>query len=347
MQSGSGNVRMPRRAVGVLAGLAAIMLGTLAVLAPGRADAAEKLVFMTDWVPQAEHGGFYQAQALGLYAKRGLDVDLRPGGVGMDSQKLLAAGAIDGAMGSSGFFVLNLVYVGAPVVAVAAMFQKDPTILMTHPRDDVKSLADMKGKPIMIGDPSVNTIWRWLASRFGFEDRQIRKYTFNIAPFLVDKSAIQQGYATSEPFTATKAGVTPQVHLLADNGFLSYSAMIMFRREIVEQRPDAVRAFVEASIEGWYSYLYGDPSPADALIRKANPEMDQPTLDYARARMVEYGIVDSGDTAALGIGAMTEARWQSFTDEMKGLGLYKADLDWRRGVDLSFVNKGHGKEMRP
>lgn len=319
----------------------------LALAAALPAVAKERLVFMTDWMPQAEHGGFYQALATGLYEKRGLEVVLRPGGVGMDPQTLLAAGAVDGAMGSSGFFVLNLAEVGAPVVTVAALFQKDPTILMSHPRDDVKSLADMKGRPIMIGDPSVNTVWRWLKSRYGFEDRQIRKYSFNIAPFLVDKSAIQQGYATSEPYTATKAGVTPQVFLLADNGFLSYSAMIMLRRDVVEKRPEVARAFVEASIEGWYSYLHGDPSPANDLIRRANPEMDQATLDYARARMVEYGIVDSGDADRLGIGAMTEARWQAFTDEMKGLGLYPAGLDWRQAVDFRFVNRAHGKEIRP
>ncbi|MFM2043927.1 MAG: hypothetical protein RLY86_2503 [Pseudomonadota bacterium] len=323
-----------------MAGLVAAAL----LLLPGQgARAAERLVFMTDWVAQAEQGGFYQALATGIYAKYGLEVDLRSGGVGMDPQRLLVAGAVDGAMGSSGFFVLNLLEVGAPVVTVAALFQKDPTILMTHPRDDVKTLADMKGKPIMVGDPSVNTIWRWLAGRYGFEDRQIRKYTFNIAPFLVDKTAIQQGYVTSEPFTAQKAGVTPQVFLLADHGFLSYSAMIMLRREIVEQRPHVADAFVKATIEGWASYLHGDPSPGNALIQKANPEMDEATLAYARDKLKEYGIVDSGDARTLGIGAMTEARWQAFTAEMVGLGLYPAGLDWRRAVDFRFVNQGQGQ----
>ncbi|MFC7332289.1 ABC transporter substrate-binding protein [Rhodocista pekingensis] len=323
----------------------ACILALVALCGPVRA--AETLTFMTDWVAQAEHGGFYQALATGIYARHGLEVKLRPGGPGMDSQRLLAAGAIDAAMGSSGFFPLNMVQAGAPVVAVAALFQKDPTILMTHPRDDVRTLADMKGKPIHIGDPSVNTIWRWLKSRYGFEDRQIRKYTFNIAPFLVDPTAIQQGYLTSEPFTAAKAGVTPRVFLLADNGFLSYSAMIMVRRELLERKPEVVQAFVDASIEGWYSYLNGDPAPANALIKRDNPEMDDDTIAYARARMLDYGIVDSGDAATLGVGAMTEARWEAFTAEMKRLGLYPADLDWRQGVDLRFVNKGHGRGERP
>lgn len=323
------------------------LLAALILAWAGSATAQEKLVFATDWRAQAEHGGFYQALASGLYKKRGLDVTLRQGGVGMDPQQLLAAGAIDAAMGSSGFFTLNLVEAGAPVVTVAAIFQKDPWILMTHPRDDVNGLADMKGKPIHIGDPSVNTIWRWLKSRYGFQDSQIRKYTFNIAPFLVDAGAIQQGYVTSEPFTAEKAGVKPKVHLLADNGYLSYAATIMVRRELLERKPDVVRAFVEASIEGWYQYLHGDPSAANALIKRDNPEMDDATLDYARRKMVEYGIVDSGDAAEGGIGVMTEARWEAFTREMQGLGIYPPGLDWRKGVDFRFVNKGHGKELKP
>ncbi len=327
-------------------GLLGLVAGLILALT-GAAQAREKLVFATDWRAQAEHGGFYQAVAAGLYAKRGLDVTLRQGGVGMDPQQLLAAGAIDAAMGSSGFFTLNLVEAKAPVVTVAAIFQKDPWILMTHPRDDVNGLADMKGKPIHIGDPSVNTIWRWLKSRYGFQDSQIRKYTFNIAPFLVNKDAIQQGYVTSEPFTAEKQGVKPEVYLLADNGYLSYAATIMVRRELVETKPEVVQAFVEASIEGWYQYLHGDPSAANALIKRDNPEMDDATLDYARRKMVEYGIVDSGDAAEGGIGAMTEARWDAFTKEMQSLGIYPADLDWRAGVDFRFVNKGHGRELKP
>lgn len=320
---------------------------TLAALSCLPALAAEKFVFMTDWMAQAEHGGFYQALADGLYAQRGLDVTIRPGGTGMDPQKLLAAGSIDGAMGSSGFFTLNLIDVGAPVVTVAAMFQKDPTILMTHPRGDVTSLADMKGKPIHIGDPSVNTMWRWLSGRYGYSDSQIRKYSFNIAPFLIDKSAIQQGYLTSEPFTAEKAGVKPQVFLLADNGFASYSAMIMVRKDVLAKREAVVKAFVEASIQGWYRYLTGDPSSANALIKRDNPDIDDATLGYARQKMIDYGIVTGGDAMTKGVGYMSAERWDHFANEMKELGIYPKNLDWRQGVDLRFVGNGQGLAFKP
>ncbi|OYQ38013.1 nitrate ABC transporter substrate-binding protein [Niveispirillum lacus] len=301
------------------------------------AAAQERVVFATDWRAQAEHGGFYQAIAAGLYKARGLDVTLRQGGVGMDPQQLLAAGAIDAAMGSNGYFTLNLVEAGAPVVTVAALFQKDPVILMSHDRPDVNRLADMKGKPIAVGDPTVHTIWRYLKSRYGFEDDQIRKYTFNIAPFLVNKQAIQQGYVTSEPLTATRGGAKPKVFLLADDGYLSYAATIMVRKDLTQKRPAVVRAFVEASIEGWKQYLHGDPTAANALIKRDNPEMDDETLAYARAKLIEYGIVESGDALTLGIGAMTPERWDAFTNQMVALGLYKPGIDWRQGVEFGFL----------
>lgn len=319
--------------------LSSLFLGLAVCLATLPARAQEKFVFATDWRAQAEHGGFYQAVATGLYKKRGLDVTLRQGGVGMDPQQLLAAGAIDGAMGSSGFFTLNLVETGAPVVTVASIFQKDPQILMSHQRDDIKTFTDMRGKAIAISDPSVHTIWRYLKSRYGFEDTQIRKYSFNMAPFLVNKNAIQQGYLTSEPFMAAKSGVPTKVFLMADDGYLSYAATIMVRRELIEKKPEVVRAFVEASIEGWRDYLYGDPTAANALIKRDNPEMDDATIAYAREKMVEYGLVESGDALSKGIGAMTPERWDTFTKEMIALGIYKPGLDWRRGVDFSFLPK--------
>ena len=317
----------------------AVLLG-LAVASP--VAAGERFVFATDWKAEAEHGGFYQALALGLYAKRGLDVEIREGGVGMDPQTMLAAGVIDGAIGSSSFFTYNLVEAGADVTTVAAIFQKDPTILMTHPRDDIKTLADMKGKSIMVGAPSVNTFWRWLVARYGFQDRQIRKYSFTMAPFLADPGAIQQGYVTSEPYLAEKGGVKPTVYLLADNGFAAYGCLIMVKGSLARDRRALVQAFVDATAEGWKSYLDGDPGPGNALIKKANPEMDDATLAFAIRQLKDRGIVEGGDAAGGRIGTMTPARWQNFDADVRQMSLYRAETDWRKGVDFTFV-KGEGK----
>ena len=307
-----------------------------------------KVSFATDWKAQAEHGGFYQAVALGLYEKRGLDVTIRPGGPGVNIPQLMAAGAVDYGMGSNSFIPLNLVKAGAPVQAVMASFQKDPQVLLTHPRGDIKSLADMKGHPIMVSDATISAFWIWLAATYGFEDEQIRKYTFNLAPFLVDDKAIQQGYVTSEPYSiSSQGGVEPQVFLLSDYGYPGYATFILAGTKTINENPEQVRAFVEASIEGWYSYLYGDPAPGNALIKKDNPEISDAHIAQAIEKIKAYGIADSGDSLQLGIGAMTDERWKAFFDVMAANGVYEPDMDYKAAYSLEFINKGHGLSMKP
>ena len=317
------------------------VLGLIAVaaLAAGPALADEKIVFATDWKAEAEHGGFYQAVAAGLYKKHGLDVTIHEGGPGIDNQQLIAAGAVDMALGSNDFFLLNLVQAGAPVKAVMATFQKDPQILMTHARDDINSLADMKGKPIMVADATINTFWVWLHAQYGFEDSQIRKYTFNMAPFLVDKTAIQQGYLSSEPFMVAKEGVQPKVFLLADYGYPSYAAMVMVPQKLIDTKPAVVKAFVQATIEGWHDYLYGDNKAANELIKKDNPDETDDIIAYGIAKMKEYGIVDGGDAKTGGIGTMTDAKWKQFFDIMVAQKVYPADLNYKAAYTLDFLPK--------
>lgn len=314
---------------------------------PAGTAALTQVIFATDWKAQAEHGGFYQAVALGLYEKRGLKVTIRQGGPGINIPQMMAAGAIDYGMGSNSFIPLNMVEAGAPVKAVMASFQKDPQVLITHPRDDIKTLADMKGHPIMVSDATISAFWVWLRATFGFEDTQIRKYTFNLAPFLVDENAIQQGYVTSEPWSISTLGhIEPQVFLLSDYGYPGYATFVLARDDRISEKPDEVRAFVEASIEGWYSYLYGDPLPANELIKQDNPEITDALLAQAIEKMRSYGIADSGDSLALGIGAMTDERWQTFFDVMAQNGVYDPALDFKKAYTLQFINKGHGLDIK-
>jgi NitT/TauT family transport system substrate-binding protein len=292
--------------------------------------------FATDWRAQAEQGGFYEALAEGEYRKRGLDVRIVQGGPGVNVPQLLASGAVEMGMGSNSFIVLNLAQQGAPVKAVAAFFQKDPQVLMAHPDQGIATIADLKGHPILLSDASVSAFWPWMRAKFGFTDDQIRKYTFNSAPFLADKRVAQQGYVTSEPYTVEKqAGMKPEVFLLADNGYPGYANMALAADGLIAKNPAAVKAFVEASAKGWHDYLYGDPRPADALIRKDNPEMTQDVLDQAREKMKAHELVGSGE----GIGAMTDARWKEFFDMAAGTGVYPKTLDYKRAYTLQFVGK--------
>ena len=327
---------------------ACLLLLAILLLAAHPVSAQTRLTFGTDWLAEAEHGGFYQALALGFYKRHGLDVTIRMGGPGTNSEQLVAAGVTDVQLSSGSFGALTALSQDIPIVAVAAYFQKDPQVLIAHPGAGNDSLAALKGKPIMISAGARSGYWLFLKARFGFSDTQIRPYNFSMAPFLADRGAIQQGFVSSEPFQIERqSGTKPVVHLLADSGFANYSTVILATRKMVSEKPALVRAFIEASTEGWYSYLYGDPAPGNALIRAANRDISEEVLANAAAVMRQYGIVDSGDSLTKGIGVMTEARWQAFFDTMVQAGLYKPGLPWRQAFTLEFVGTGHGLDLKP
>jgi len=283
----------------------------LSALAPAHAE--EKFIYMTNWFAEAEHGGFYQAVATGLYKKAGLDVTIKMGGPQVNIFQLMAAGQADCVMGASDFEIMQTREGGVPVVNVAAMFQKDPEVLIAH--EDVTRFEQMKGKTILISPAGNQSYWPWIKIKYGLTDAQARPYTFNIQPFVADKNTVQQGYVTSEPYAIQKAGVKANVLLLSDHGYPSYSTMISCMDKTVKERKTAVAAFVKASAEGWKSYL-ANPAPGNALIKKANPEMTDDQLAYSVAKLKEFGMISGGDAGKLGIGIITDARAKASYDFM-------------------------------
>jgi NitT/TauT family transport system substrate-binding protein len=318
----------------------------LAIIAIAPAMALDQVTFGTDWRAEAEHGGYYQAIATGIYERYGLKVTLRQGGPQLNHTQLLAAGRLDFDEAPNSFIGLNFAKEGIPMVAVAAFFQKDPSVLIAHAGVGNDSLAGLKGKPIMISADTRVGYWLFLKAKFGYGDDQIRPYNFNPAPFLADKNAVQQGYLTSEPYLIEQQGVKPTVFLLADAGYASYGSLIETSQKLIDEKPDLVQRFVNASIEGWYSYLYGDPAPGNALIKRDNPEETDDLLAYAIAKIKANGIVDSGDSTTQGIGAMSDARWKEFFDVMAQQGLYSATLDWKKAYTTRFVNQRVGIALK-
>jgi NitT/TauT family transport system substrate-binding protein len=311
-------------------------------LGAGAASALDKVTFGTNWKAQAEHGGFYYAVAYGVYEKYGLEVSIRPGGPQVNHPQLLAAGRIDFNMGGNLNSTFNFIENNVPMTTVAAIFQKDPQVFLCHPNAGRDKFTDAKNGPVLIGKGGQQTYWQWLKVAYGFKDEQIRPYTFNPGPFLADKTSCQQGYVTSEPFAVQRQGVTPVVHLLADHGYDTYSTTIETSWKLAREKSDLVQRFVDASVIGWYGYLYKEKSKADDLIKKDNPDMDDPQIAFSLEAMKKYGIVDSGDSKTLGIGAMTDARIKSFYDKMVSAGLYKSGLAIKDSYTLQFVNKKVG-----
>src|SRR5215475_13750941 len=311
-------------------------------------DKLDKVSFGTNWVAEAEHGGFFQAVADGTYKKYGLDVTIVPGGPNENNRMLLIAGKIDFFMAANTLMSFDAVTNKVPVVSVAAIFQKDPQVFLTHPEAKITKLEELKPLTLFISKEGITSYFQWLKSEYGFSEKNVRPYTFNAQPFIASAQSAMQGYVTSEPFAVEKAaGFKPGVLLLADYGFNTYSTLIETRQELIEKKPDLVQRFVDASIIGWYNYVYGDNSDGNTMIKKLNPEMTDELLDYSVAKMKEYGIVDSGDSVKNGIGAMTDERVTGFFEKMVKAGVVKSDLDYHKSYTLRFVNKGVGLELRP
>ncbi|WP_420429279.1 ABC transporter substrate-binding protein [Kordiimonas sp.] len=312
------------------------LLGLAFVNATVFADESS-ITFATDWKAQAEHGGFYQALAKGYYAERGLKVAIRPGGPQTDNPRLMAAGALEIAIASNNFQPLNLIAAGAEVKAVMTSFQKDPQILMIHPDVKATNVAELKGMPVFISDSAVATFWPWLQARFGFEDSQVRKYTYSLAPWLVNKNTVQEGYLSSEPYTAGQAGVVPKIFLFADAGYPGYAGMVMVRTDYLEKNRATVQAFVEASILGWQDYIWGDPAPGNALILKDNDEMTPELIAYAIEAMKQNNMLGPREQ----VGGMTDARWKQFYDEMSALDIVSKGVNVKDAYTLEFLpNEG-------
>ena len=330
-----------RKALG-LAGAAAA-----GVTLPARISSAQGLdavSYSTNWRAQAEHGGFYQAVAAGIYKKHGIDAEIRMGGPQQNPSQLLLGGRVDMIMSSS-FEAINYVKADAPFLCIAGIFQKDPQVIISHPGVGNDSLAALKGKPILVAAGGRNSYWPFLKVKYGFTDEQIRPYTFNMAPFIADKNISQQGFVSSEPFAIEKeTGEKVVVHLLADDGYDNYNTTITTSAKMVTEKKDVVQRFVNASLEGWAEYIKGGPGveAAHALIKQANPDMTDEKLAYALKVMQARGIVRSGDALKLGIGAMTDARWERFYATMSEAGVFPTGLDVKRAYSLAFVNKGIG-----
>ena len=314
----------------IAAGLLA-SAGLVTSLAP--AQAADKVTFLTSWFAQAEHGGFYQAKATGLYEKAGLDVTIKMGGPQVNGSQLLLAGDTDFMMGYD-IQVLKGREQNLPLVTVASSFQFDLQGIMVH--DDVADLAALKGHPILIAGSSRTTFWPWLRTKYGYTDDQIRPYTFNLQPFFADKAVAQQAYPSSEPYQAEQQHEKVKFFLLADGGYPPYGSTIVTTEKTIAEKPDVVERFVKASLEGWYDYMK-NPAPGNALIKVDNPKMTDGQLAFAVERMKEMKAIDRGDAATLGVGIITADRYRRTFDFLVAGGLLDPKVDWQKSFDDRFV----------
>jgi NitT/TauT family transport system substrate-binding protein len=326
-----------------------LAIAAVLLLGSSLAAALDKVSFATNWKAQAAQGGFYQALADGTYARYGLEVKIMQGGPQVNTAALLPAGRVDFLMTGNLLHSFDNIKNGLPTVAVAAIFQKDPQALIAHPGQGYEKFEALKDAPVaLIAKSAQFSWWQWLKAVHGFHDEALRPYNYNLGPFLANPKSIQQGYSVAEPIYVEDQGkFKPVVHLLADHGFSTYSTLIETRTDLVKAKPELVQRFVDASIEGWVNYLYGDRRSANALMLRDNPEMSLSEIESAVALMKSQGIVDTGEALTAGIGAMNEARIRDFYGQMVKAGLYKAgEVDLSKVATFQFVNHKVGLSLK-
>ena len=319
-----------------------------AVLVGPSAYCRDKIRFGTDWLAEADHGGFYQAVADGTYEQYGLDVDIVQGGPGSQNRALLLGGKLDFYLGTQQEQLIG-VELGIPLVDVAAFYQKNAQVILAHPDRGLDTFEDLaKLGSIFMTQGGFSTYFEWMKGNFeGFRNEQYRPYNFSLAPFLADRNSAQQGLITAEPYQfAQQTGGEPKIFLLADSGYTPYATMITTQQSLIDANPDLVQRFVDASIEGWYNYLYGHNTAANALIKTTNPEMTDGQIQYAIDKMKQYGIVDSGDALDKGIGCMTADRYQQLAKELVRITLLKGDTRSSKAFDTRFSCKGVGLALK-
>ncbi len=325
-------------------------VAAIAVLAlsPMAASAAEKVVFGTNWLAQAEHGGYYQAVADGTYAECGLDVEIMQGGPQVSGRPLLLAGKIDFYMGGNMLQAFSAVEQDIPLRVVAATFQKEPQVLMSHPGQGLDTWESLKdADQYILADEGLQSFFQWMIADFGFDAAKRTPYIFNPASFIANPKSVQQGYVTSEPYAVEKeGGFVPNQFLLADYGFTTYATTIEAMQETIDERPAVVQCFVDGSAKGWYKYLYGDNTAANELIKADNPDITDEQIAFSIAQMKKFGIVDSGEAEEKGIGAMTDEKIADFYAKMVKAKVVADGLDIKKSYTLDFVNKGVGMDMK-
>ncbi|MEJ8811981.1 ABC transporter substrate-binding protein [Variovorax ureilyticus] len=327
-----------------------IARGLVAALIAGSAAAAfaqDKVVLATNWRAQPGHGGFYQALADGTYKKYGLDVDIQQGGPQVNNRPMLPAGKVDFLMTGNMLMAFDNIKQKVPTVVVAAYFQKDPQAIIAHPGQGFDTFADLaKAKTVLLAKDGQISYWQWMKKAYGMRDEQVRPYNYSLSQFLADKQAVQQAYATSEPLAVEKqAGFKPVVLSLADAGWSTYGMVIETRQDLVKNKADMVRRFVEASNIGYYNYLYGDRNAADEMIKKINPDITDEYIEKSIPILRAH--IDVGDATTKGIGAMSDERMKDFYDKSVSAGLYRpTDFNYRDAYTTQFVNKGTGVELR-
>ena len=307
--------------------LSALLLAAASVAG---AQAMPKATLVLNWFAEPEAGGFFAAVADGLYKAKGLDLTIQPGGPSVNGTSLMAAGRVQFAEldAASVLFARDQ---GIPAVGVFATFQTFPQGLMYHAEKPLSGFADLAGRQVAISPGA--QYWEYILAKYKLDGKvQVINYNGQLAGWLRDPSQVTQNYVTSEPFFAEKSGAKPKSLLIADSGYNPYGNLVTVTEAYLKDNPKMVRAFIEASQEGWTRYL-ANPSKYDAVMIAANKDLTPEYLAFSAG--AQKPLIMTGDAVKNGLGYMSKERWDTLLGQMNGLKLFKTKLVAAQAWDMS------------
>ncbi|MBE3553803.1 MAG: ABC transporter substrate-binding protein [Thermicanus sp.] len=284
---------------------------------------------VTNWFAEPEHGGQYAALVKGFYKEAGLDMTIMPGGPQVSSTQIVSSGKALFGMTQADDLLLARKQ-GIPIVAIAALFQTNPQGLIYHTDSGIKDFPDLNGHPVYVATGA--TYWEYLKKKYQLTDVKEMKYTGSLVNFINDKTAVTQGYITSEPFTLSEKGVDVKMLLNADSGYNPYANVLFTTEKTIKEQPELVKAFVEASIKGW-EYYKDHYEEINQFIQEKNPDISLEAMKYGAEKQMDF--VYGGDAKEASVGIMSEERWNTLMDQMIEIKL----LDQKEEVSKVFTNQ--------
>src|SRR5688572_7526152 len=229
----------------------------------------EKLTLQLNWKPEPQFGGFYAAP----FAKHGLNVEVREGGVGTPTVQMVATEQVPFGVVSADEVVLNRAQ-GGDVVALFAVYQTNPQGLMTRASRGLKDIGQIFATDGTVAMQQGLPYANFLKNKYGFEKvRIVPSPGGDLSVFKSDEKYTMQCFVTSEPLAAKKAGIEPKTFLVADAGYNPYTTVLVTHGNYLRAHPDVVQKVTQAVREGWTAYL-ADPAKTNEAMHKLNPSMD-------------------------------------------------------------------------
>lgn len=297
--------------------------------------------FELSFIPNVQHAGFLVAARRGYYTDEGLNVEIKPGGPGIDTTQDVADGTVDVSQVDY-VDIVEARAAGVPIKAVAQTYKLPFFFWYANKTSGIESVADWKGRKvgaIQVGDYPERDAMLLAAGLDPKRDITIVQQDFGTDDFIAGKIDIAEGVVFYHP--AYLVGVNHKkwpddfnVFWPAENGADFASQTVATSESFIAKDPAAIRCFLRASIRGWKA-TFQDPQAAVDDVMTFIPEGAIPKPHQQAAINDVLPIVGTGadDSTLL---ELTPDKYRSTIDELTKLGYLRSSVDIAATYDASF-----------